>query len=60
MTGGGQARGGQPIVIELHQSYEGAFDPRQMRTSRNDVTQWVIDDVSKDGPMRRVINQYAR
>lgn len=49
-----------PVVIELHQDFTGAIDPRTLRTSRQEVLSWTIDGVNKDGPLRRVIRQNTR
>src|SRR5262249_16922781 len=50
----------RPIVIQLHQDFSGAIDPRTLRTPHSEIIGVVAKDVSTDGPLRRVIVQHAR
>ena len=54
-------RGGQrPLVVEIHNNYEGAYDPRMNRTSKAEVLRWTIENIEQDGPLRRIIQQRMR
>jgi hypothetical protein len=50
----------RPIVIQLHQDFSGAIDPRTLRTPHSEIIGVVAKDVSSDGTLRRVIVQHAR
>ena len=50
----------RPIVIQLHQDFSGAIDPRTLRTPHSEIIGVVAKDVSTDGQLRRVIMQHSR
>lgn len=60
MLNGGQAQQSQPFVIEIHNDYSGAFDPRALRTTKTEIIRHTIEAINSDGPLRQVIRSNAR
>lgn len=58
--GGEQGQPLQPIIIQMHQDFSGAIDPRVLRTSPSEIIAVVAQDVSHDRTLRRVIVQHTR
>jgi hypothetical protein len=48
-----------PIVIEVHQDFTGAIDPRALFPTRQEVVPMVVRNIETDGPARRVILRHA-
>jgi hypothetical protein len=59
-TNGGQPQRTQPMIIELHQDFSGAIDPRSLRTSKQEVHRYVIEGVSQDTSLRTILKQYTK
>ena len=59
MRGGGGA-GPATIVLQLHQDFTGAIDPRALKSSPQEIVAVTVKDITGDGQLRRVIMQHAR